>query len=840
MRHNKFFKKITTILTVSVMVLSLAACGKEPAEVSEPEEETEEEEQQEDPEPVEEEEIDYGPNSELARENVYDCSVVDLDIDFNTAYFCASGKTDDGAYYIVRLYDDYTNYALVLVELDDNGKVINEAPLTLPYYLPNDSLDEKSDLYKANENPQGIHFDDHNAFLKQFNMKFEAVGYVSFPQFTYMGDGKYEAVMTMELGGYVGESVDYFFNVEWNESGECTRVDLIPVYLDVNDYTDKIQFLSDGALYFQYCSLDKDGEYRTKAVIYGADRSEGLENSIEAENDDFKTNGGDVISLQCVGDDIYVIYWDYNNDISAVSKLDRENLEFKPGQQIDISSGVGSNCLGVTDDAEFVFPYEFGLLKWSKGGKAETFMDFVNSDIYSSGFAYFVPVDGTDKFYGTVYDMDQKSQLILCSYVESDDVEPSKVITFGADYIQNDILSLIKKFNLEDNGCRIVIKDYSIYKSNDDYYAYLEKMKEDIENSTMPDIMLLNDTSRIDYRKYGEEGLLADIGALIDKDPDMNRDDFATNLFEASSYDGNLYNIIPYFQVYTAIGNKDYIDGYKDWSFDEFLEYSDETLANGDRVFSPYMIRSNFLSDALYINGNNWVNLHYGTCDFTDPSFMKLIGYAMTLNEASYLDQEGTDFYWDNYDHLYCDGLVRLDDAYIYDVHSFYVNEYKEHKCKPYIVGFPSVDGCGSAMLYYTSLVMAPDSPNQDETWAFAKQILSEEFQESVDNYLPVLKSALLDQCEKAFDIYNPSSEFYNMDYTYYVDGEYHELEMPTDAEIKEFYEYLLGIDKMFFNDFEIDNIVTLAVANGSMQGKTPEEIATAIQREVQDLLKER
>ena len=821
------------------MVLSLAACGKEPAEAPEPEEEAEEEEE-ETPEDIEEVEVDYGPNSELARENVYDCSVVDLDIDFNTAYFCAAGNTDKGAYYISRLYDDYTNYALVLTELDDNGKVVNEAPLTLPYYLPNDSLDENSDLYRANSDPKGIHFDDHNKFLKQFDLKFEAVGYVSFPQFTYMGDGKYEAVMTMELGGYVGESTDYYFDVEWDNSGECTRVDIIPEYLTIDDYLEKVQFLSDGSLYFQYCFLDKTGEYRSKAVIYGPDRSEGLENCIEAENDDFHTNGGDVCSLQCVKDDTYVIYWDYNNDCAAISKFDRENLEFKSGKAIDVCSGVGPNCLGVTDDSEFVFPYEFGLLKWTKDGKAENFMDFVNSDIYSSGFSYFVSLDGLDKFYGSVYDIDDKLQLVLCSSVEPDDVEPSKVVTFGADYIQNDVLRLIKKFNLEDNGCRIVITDYSAYKSNDDYYAYQEKMKEDIEKGTMPDIMLLNDTSRFDYRKYGEDGHLADIGALIEKDPDMDIDDFCTNLFDASSRGGKLYNIIPYYTVYTAVGNKDYLDGHRNWTFDEFLEYSDEVTSNGDMMFSPYMVRSTFLSDSLYVNGNSWVNTDFGTCDFNDPSFMKLIGYAMTLHETSNYDSDVTDFYWNNNDRLYIDGYVRLDDAYIYDLHSFYFNEYFELRCRPYIVGFPSVDGCGSAMLYYTSFVMKPDSWNMDEAWSFAKMLLGEEYQNSINDGLPVLKSALLNQCKRAFDLDDPSSEYYNSDIYYYVDGEMCEMEIPTDKEIEEYVEYFLSIDKIFFNDFDIDNTVTLAVANGSMQGKTPEEIATSIQMDAQAILEDR
>jgi hypothetical protein len=65
-------------------------------------------------------------------------------------------------------------------------------------------------------------------------------------------------------------------------------------------------------------------------------------------------------------------------------------------------------------------------------------------------------------------------------------------------------------------------------------------------------------------------------------------------------------------------------------------------------------------------------------------------------------------------------------------------------------------------------------------------------------------------------------------------------MEIPTDKEIEEYVEYFLSIDKIFFNDFDIDNTVTLAVANGSMQGKTPEEIATSIQMDAQAILEDR
>ena len=57
---------------------------------------------------------------------------------------------------------------------------------------------------------------------------------------------------------------------------------------------------------------------------------------------------------------------------------------------------------------------------------------------------------------------------------------------------------------------------------------------------------------------------------------------------------------------------------------------------------------------------------------------------------------------------------------------------------------------------------------------------------------------------------------------------------------LKQYYDQLLSVGSLYFTDTVIIDMVKTAVSEGSIQGKTPEEIASQLQLQVLDYLREK
>lgn len=841
---TKNYKRLLSILLTGSMLFSLSACkGSEEIVVDDGEtEEITEEEEIIDPETGAVIEY-YHP--ELAKTGVYDITDIDLGFGDGDFYVTDSGRNDNGAYYVVCENDKYWNHAYYVLTLDNEGNMLGRIKLSLPVDIETSEEGDVTSVMEANRDKSGIAYDDVTDLLKENKIRADEVDSVYYEFFNYAGDGIYEAIIRVYTGGWEEHSTEYAFNVRWNEDGECTDILYLPI--DSGEgYIDRYVYSPDGrlAVLYDYYVWDDDSN-GTRAVVFSADRFDDPQNMVAAQNDDLS---GDFVSIgECLtaGDKVIALYESADNSGKVTAaEIDMDTFEPVDPFVVDQLGSGSFYPIGSTDDGQLIFNSISGLQTSKKGEKASVLLDVINSDFREDGCGYFVSIEGSDEFYLSYLSTDGKHYLAYCKKVAPEEVADCNVITFASTVLYGSMIDMIVDFNEKNTGTRIAFKNYQVYEKVDDFNADMDKMYEDMVNGRMADIVYLDPYSNLDIDTLSRKGILADIGKLIEDDPDMSADDYLTNIFDAISYDGKLYRIMPSFSIYSAYGSAEYVAGYENWNVDEFLTYSDGLDPEESLMFTMFETRENFLEDMLKYNGYSWIDRDHCSCDFNDISFLRLVGYAGTMPEEIDFESNHMYNYWNDSEYMLYNGEIRVNLSYMTSYKDAYYNAYSDCKNQPVFVGFPSPESQGSVITYTSYYLLSAESPLLAESWDFIKQVLLSDYQNS-DNIFnfPVLKSAFeadMEDCANPFSSVNESGEEYEYMPSYEFEGEWIEVPYMTQEQIGQAEEFVYSIDRLSFEDPELMQIIINGITDGLDRGKTPEEISASVQMAVQEVLDQR
>ena len=178
-------------------------------------------------------------------------------------------------------------------------------------------------------------------------------------------------------------------------------------------------------------------------------------------------------------------------------------------------------------------------------------MNYLNSDITSNTVTRLL-VLSPDLFVVNGYDdVTSQQELMLMKRVPEEELVPQYVLTLASIGDPWSAQSDVIRFNRLGTEYRITIKNYDPY----DYYVdttaeydYLELVQQaltalnnDIIAGRIPDILLVNEYIQLD--NYISKGIFADLNKYIDSDERFKREDFLTNILDAFSIDGKLYEI---------------------------------------------------------------------------------------------------------------------------------------------------------------------------------------------------------------------------------------------------------------------------------------------------------
>lgn len=592
---------------------------------------------------------------------------------------------------------------------------------------------------------------------------------------------------------------------------------------------------------WSYCGQVLDGgEGRVLAVLSG-NKNETVLYSPQGEEISRKEMSGDIIERSALiyangdgtltmiyNDEAYTKRYMASYDIEAGTLGEQTELPFH--DNFGIRGGIGQDLLLANN---------MGLYTWSPGdAEPKMLMNSINSDLLADDINMVLWID--DQHFAAVYhDIRTYAQKCACfTYVDPADIPDKKELVLGGSYVGSEIRAKVIQFNQSNSQYRITLKDYSIYNSPEDWTAGQTRLNNDIISGKMPDIMMFTDLNS--YRNYVSKGALADIGKLLAADPELGGLEYLQNVWDAYSVNGQLYAVIPSFNVQTMVAKKSLVGGPQSWTMAD-VEAVLATMPQGAAAFGD-MTRGGFIYNILSYGGKDFIDLETGECHFDSQEFIDMLEYAKTLPKESYKEDEDYDYF--SHENQYRENRSLMRELYISNI------EDCKYQIKGYMgeevsyVGFPTSDSKGSCLgISGSALMISANSQQQDEAWQFVRQFLTEEYQTSSELYsMPVLKSAFLAKAAKATERSywtdeNGNKEYYDDYWT--INGEQVVLEPFTQEEVEEICQFIYGVNRTAYYNEEIRNII-IEDAEAFFSGqRSAQEVAGIIQSRAQVYINE-
>lgn len=352
----------------------------------------------------------------------------------------------------------------------------------------------------------------------------------------------------------------------------------------------------------------------------------------------------------------------------------------------------------------------------------EKILSWVSSDINKNNLVFFTFLaDGrvvtlTNDWRG---ESGPKMELAILTETDASVMADKTILTYATMYLDYEVRNKIIDFNKTNGKCRIEIKDYSEYNTNDDYTLGLTKLNTEIGAGNVPDIL---STSQIPVRQYGAKGVLEDLWTYIDNDPDLGRDKLMERVLNAAEQDGKLYQIFSSFSIQSVAGATRAVGDRMSWTVAD-LQEALSNMPEGCTIFGVGDTKEGILNTVLTQNLDSFVDWSTGKCSFDTPEFIALLEFCNSFP---------LEFDWNNYDWesqpdpsvLLQEGKQLLERDYIYDLQSIQRNKIMFGGDFSY-VGYPREDGgVGSTFSIGSGMAMSSKCADKDAAWSFMREML--------------------------------------------------------------------------------------------------------------------
>jgi len=825
---KKWIKKTISVALMLAMALELTACSKKDENAGK-------------------------ENAGLAKEYVYSETRIDMSAFGSEDNFNVQNmqKVNDRIYILANIYtytDQGSRSNLKLMSMKEDGSDIQTIGLQLPGAEPSQDTDEGASEEAASE--------------EEGSSKEEGT---SSGNVTIQPRVAIDAVIEEE-GGYESPS-----RSEWIgfQSAVITKDSLVYVIKrhDINDWSDEENPIYESST--SVCCWDLEGNFKWEAPIENLQTEDYyyyIQNMIPAkdgkvvllingeesskmtvdsegnvsERTPIKVSGGNSsgnMEMTMVKDDgtLLFTYYDDNYTNMYIATYDITTDTMGEGIKMpDAFYNMGYSSVTAGVDSDIVFANSSGVFSYTMGDtEVKQVMSYINSDMSINSLNQIVMLDDTH-FIATYYDpFDYKQQCGLFTKVNAEDIPDKNVLVLGGSYIDTDLKKRVVDFNKSNEKYRITLKEYQMYNTREDYMAGYTQLNNDILAGNMPDILVVDEWG-MSVENYVSKGVLADIGALIEKDEELSQKEFMTNVFDAYKVNGKLYQVIPSFYVQTMMGKKSLVGDRTSWTMKDMEEVLAK-LPEETQVFGE-TTKSSFLYNMLEFCGNDYVDVATGKCNFDSQQFIDMLEYANTLPQELSEDYYGDDW-WMKYQSQYRENRTLLMYSYIGDFSNLnnQINGYfgEDVSC----IGFPTDNGMGSFVGTNGSYVLSAKSKNLEGAWEFIRYYLTDEYQNSMQWGLPVSKTAFMEKSKDATgkDYYiDENGEKVETEEWFEINGESIEIEPLTQEQLDEIVAFIESVTKRRYYNQDIQNIVTEETEAFFSGQKSAAEVAGIIQSRVQ------
>lgn len=712
--------------------------------------------------------------------------------------------------------DDGSDSAIVFFELQEDGTVSKSYRIPMEQYVSINSIsmDEegnvyciKNDYHPANmpqeepsEGEEGTDIDDMEEDLAAGDLAVEDAGEIEYIDDYYL--------VEMKLSG------EELFSVKLNDIPDFAKLGEEYGYLYVRDLIlDKEKGIYVNS-YGTFMKFDLEGNY------LGVMPQNGNQSAFESAN---------FITLE--DGELAAVLYEENGISLATVDLEMGTIGEKtkfPGSFSNFFFYAGKGYDLYLTDSYGVYGFNIG------DSDKKQIMNFIDSDLEIYGLYQVTGINGDD-FFATYDDMETGNNVLaLFTKVPPEEVKEKQVIVLAmADSNWNVRRSAIN-FNKENEDYRISILDYgSLYATEDDYMAGINRLNTDIASGKVPDILLINDTMPME--SYISKGLFEDFKPYIEKDGELDINNFMPNIVEAFSVDGKMYSLVPSYSIHTILAKASDVGDERGWTVQEAMDLL-ASKPEGTQLLES-TTRSTMLMYCMSMSGNQFIDWENGTCNFNSDEFIQMLEFIETFPDE--IDDDiYTDEYWNNYESMWREGKVLASVYYLSNFRDYNNMEKGTFGEKITMIGFPSANEDGSVISADMQFALSAKSGNKEGAWAFLRTFLTDEYQkENITYSFPLSVKRLNELAEEAMEkpYYldeNGNKEEY--DSKYYINGQEITIPPMTKQETEDFMEQLYSFTQVYKQDDTLLNIITEEAAPYFAGQKSAKDVASIIQSRVQ------
>ena len=303
----------------------------------------------------------------------------------------------------------------------------------------------------------------------------------------------------------------------------------------------------------------------------------------------------------------------------------------------------------------------------------------------------------------------------LCTIREAPQGVPKIVLTLACYSPDYALKNAVVAFNKSDPTYRIDIQDYYQYRNDEeDYFSGISKLNTDLVSGHYPDLI---DLSQLPGDTYAAKGLLADLGAMLDADPDLSRDDFLPCALKALEINGTLYSIAASMSPMCLVSTKDVLGDRTTLTPEDAAALM---AVHPGASFVPDVTADNLLMMLAMFTMDDFIDPATGKCSFDSPEFRTLLEMAA---------KAPTEIDYANHEYVPDEERLRNGEALFAPMHLNGVTEYQRMKQalgdRLAVTGFPTSAGSGVVASFQTQLGICSKSPNLSGAWAFIKYLYS-------------------------------------------------------------------------------------------------------------------
>jgi multiple sugar transport system substrate-binding protein len=187
-----------------------------------------------------------------------------------------------------------------------------------------------------------------------------------------------------------------------------------------------------------------------------------------------------------------------------------------------------------------------------------------------------------------------------------------------------------------------------VERQEDNKAPYMYRIAIDLLSGTATDLI---DLSALDINHKAQSGLLVNLYDFMDNDPDFDKSDYYTNVFEAMEYDGGLYAMPLSFNYDVVYISKPLAEGidldyesYKNISYTEMIDIYEKVKNNHPSPDEFYLMPGIVKSSFFKYESVDFFDIETGKANFESEEFMQHLKLTKNLNTVYHPEMQDGNF----------------------------------------------------------------------------------------------------------------------------------------------------------------------------------------------------